>query len=97
MKIHYVEEPVSDYIRSVVSTILLINERVLYFDIFLPSNVLNYYNILFSLAVIFKLSLILFRSHLGMFLSFLLVKMILKLLLNFLQKKLIAIERILQV
>jgi len=29
VKIHYVEEPVSDYIRSVVSTILLINERVL--------------------------------------------------------------------
>ncbi|XP_013671011.1 probable pre-mRNA-splicing factor ATP-dependent RNA helicase DEAH9 [Brassica napus] len=27
VKIHYVEEPVSDYIRSVVSTILLINER----------------------------------------------------------------------
>lgn len=27
VKIHYVEEPVSDYVRSVVSTILLINER----------------------------------------------------------------------
>lgn len=38
-----------------------------------------------------------FRSHLGMFLYFLLVKMILKLLSNFLLKKLIAIKRILQV
>jgi hypothetical protein len=37
-----------------------------------------------------------FRSHLGMFLYFLLVKRILKLLLNFLKKKLIAIKRILQ-
>jgi len=34
VEIHYVEEPVSDYLQAVVNTVLLIHEKVVYFLLF---------------------------------------------------------------
>ena len=34
MEIHYVEEPVSDYLQAAVNTVLLIHEKVVYFLLF---------------------------------------------------------------
>lgn len=31
VEIHYVEEPVSDYLQAAVNTVLLIHEKVVYF------------------------------------------------------------------
>jgi len=34
VEIHYVEEPVSDYLQAAVNTVLLIHEKVVYFLLF---------------------------------------------------------------